>query len=65
MDTTLPGLMFMHTREPMSMRIHTGIIAPIITPIITPIDWEVRRNTPPETIILVHARLSALPGGGV
>lgn len=61
MDTTLPGLMFMHTREPMSMRIHTGIIAPIITPI----DWEVRRNTPPETIILVHARLSALPGGGV
>ncbi len=61
MDTTLPGLMFMHTPEPMSMRIHTGIIAPIITPI----DWEVRRNTPPETIILVHARLSALPGGGV
>ena len=33
MDTTLPGLMCMHTPEPMSMRIHTGIIVLIITPI--------------------------------
>ncbi len=65
MDTTLPGLMFMHTREPMSMRIHTGIIAPIITPIITPIDWEMRRNTLLETAVLVRVCLSALPGGGV
>ena len=61
MDTTLPDLMSMRTREPMSMRIHTGIIAPIITPI----DWEVRRNTPPETAVLVRGCLSALPGGGV
>jgi hypothetical protein len=58
MHTTLPDLMSMRTREPMSMRIHTGIIAPIITPI----DWEVRRNAPPETGVLVYARLSALPG---
>jgi hypothetical protein len=33
MDTTLPGLMCMPTPEPMSMRIHTGIIVLIITPI--------------------------------
>ena len=31
--TMLPGLMCMPTPEPMSMRIHTGIMAPIITPI--------------------------------
>ena len=61
MDTMLPGLMCMHTPQPMSMRIHAGIIAPIITPI----DGEVRRNKPPATDILVHKRLSALQGGGV
>ena len=51
----------MRTLDPMSIRIHTGIIAPTITPI----DGEVRRNKPPETDILVHARLIALQGGGV
>jgi len=56
MDTTLPGLMCMYTPEPMSMRIHTGIMAPIITPT----DWEVRRNTLPETDLLIHERLIAL-----
>ena len=56
MDTTLPGLMCMHTPEPMSMRIHTGIIAPIITPI----DGEVRHNQRLETDILVRARLLTL-----
>ena len=55
----LPGLMFMPTPEPMSMRIHAGIIAPIITPI----DWEVRRTKPPETDILIHACLIALQTG--
>ena len=56
MDTTLPGLTSMRTLDPMSMRIHTGIIAPIITPT----DWEVRRNTLPETDLLIHERLIAL-----
>jgi hypothetical protein len=56
MDTTLPGLMYMHTPEPMFMRIHTGIIAPIITPI----DWKVRHNQRLETDLLVHARLITL-----
>ena len=49
----------MRTLDPMSMRIHTGIIAPIITPI----DWEVRHNQRLETDILVHERLIALQGG--
>ena len=31
MDTTLQGPMFMHTLEPMSMRIHPGIMVPTIT----------------------------------
>jgi hypothetical protein len=56
MDTTLPGLMFMHTPEPMSMRIHANITAPIITPI----DWEVKHNQRLETDILVHERLITL-----
>ena len=59
MDTTLPGLMCMPTPEPMSMRIHTGIMAPIITPI----DWEARRTKPPATCILVHECLIAFQGG--
>jgi hypothetical protein len=58
MGTTLPGLTSMRTLDPMSMRIHTGIIAPIITPI----DGKVRRTKPPETDILAHERLSALQG---
>jgi hypothetical protein len=37
----------------------------IMSPIITPIEREVRRNTPLETNLLVHARLRALHGGGV
>ena len=61
MDTTLPGHTSMRTLDPMSMRIHTGIMAPIITPI----DWEVRRTKPPATCILVHERLIALQGGDV
>ena len=61
MDTTLPGLMPMRILDPMSTSIPTGIMPPIITPI----DWEVRRNKAPETGILVHACLSALPKGGV
>ena len=61
MGTMLPDLMCMPPPEPMSMRIHAGIIAPIITLI----DGEVRRNKPPATDILVHKRLSALQGGGV
>jgi hypothetical protein len=59
MDTTLPDLTSMRTLDPMSMRIHTGIIAPIITPI----DWEVRHNQRLETDILVHERLIAPQGG--
>ena len=46
----------MRTLDPTSMRIHTGIMAPIITPT----DWEVRRNTLPETDLLIHERLIAL-----
>ena len=61
MDTMLPGLMSMRTPKPMSMHIHAGIMSPIITPI----EHEVRRNTPLETSVLVHARLSALQGDGV
>jgi chromatin remodeling complex protein RSC6 len=61
MDTTLPGLMSMPILDPMSMPILLGIIFPIITPI----EREVKRNTPLETSILVHARLRALHGSGV
>jgi len=61
MDTTLPGLMSMPILAPMSMPIHLGIIFPTITPI----EREVKRNTPLETSILVHARLRALHGSGV
>ena len=57
MDTTLPGLTSMRTLDPMSMRIHTGIIAPIITPI----DGEVRRTKPPETDMLAYERLDSSP----
>ena len=60
MGTMLPGLMCMHTPDPMSMRIHTGIMVPIITPI----DGEVRHTKPLETDILAHERLSALQGDG-
>ena len=56
MDTTLPGHTSMRTLDPMSMRIHTGIIAPISTPI----DWEVRHNQRLESDILVHERLITL-----
>ncbi len=47
--------------RPMFMHIHLGIMSPIITPI----EREVRRNTPLQTGVLVHACLSALHGGGV
>ena len=50
----------MRTLDPMSMRIHTGIIALTITPI----DGEVRHTKPLETDILAHERLSALQGDG-
>lgn len=53
MDTTLPGLM--------SMPIHRAIMSLIITLI----KREVRRHIPLETGGLVHACLSALPGGGL
>jgi hypothetical protein len=61
MDTTLPGLMSMPILAPTFMPIRLGIMSPIITPI----EREVRRNTPLETSILVHARLRALHGSGV
>ena len=61
MGTMLPGLMCMHTPDPMSMHIHPGIIAPIITPI----DGEVGHHELPETAGLVHGCLSALQRCGV
>ena len=61
MDTTLPGLTSMRTPNPMFMHIHAGIMFPIITPI----EPEVRRNTPLETGVLIHARLMALQRYGV
>ena len=59
MDTMLRGLTSMRTLDPMSMHIHTGIMAPIITPI----DWEARRTKLPATCILVHECLIAFQGG--
>ena len=58
---TLPGLTSMRTLDPMSMRIHTGIIAPIITPI----DGEVGHHKLLATAGLVRGCLSALQRCGV
>ena len=55
MGTMLPGLMCMHTPDPMSMHIHPGIIAPIITPI----DGEVGHHGLLETAGPVHGCLIA------
>ena len=55
MDTTLQGPMFMHTLEPMSMRIHPGIMSPIIIPI----EREVRRNTSTNLRALLYAPVYA------
>ena len=52
MDTTLQGPMFMHTLDPMSMCIHTGIMAPTI-----PTDAQVERYQPPDTVVRVRGCL--------
>lgn len=61
MDTTLPGLTSMRTLDPMSMCIHTVIMAPTITPI----NGYMDHNKLQEAGIFVYARLMALQRYGV
>jgi hypothetical protein len=52
MDTTLQGPMFMHTRDPIVMHIHIGIMAPTI-----PTEAHVEPHDPPSAAVFARAYL--------